>query len=56
MGIIWLSLELNLHYLIVEASHCRPDDHSGLIKKLEEQLDQVVALAQQYKQRYGPLN
>ena len=50
------SLTAELHYLILDASHCRIDDHLRSIKKLEEQLDQVIAVTQQYKKRYGPLH
>jgi len=32
------------------------DNHLEKIKKLVYQLDQVIALAQQYKKKYGPLD
>ena len=50
------TLTAELHYLISEASHCRLDDHLKKIKKLEEQLDKVIRIAQEYKQKFGPLN
>jgi hypothetical protein len=50
------TLTAELHYLIFEASHCRLDDHLKKIKKLEGQLDQVIKIAQEYKQKFGPLN
>ena len=50
------SISAELHYLIAEASKCRLDNHLEKIKKLEDQLDQVISLAQEYKKRYGPLN
>ena len=50
------TLTAELHYLILEGSHCRMDNHEEKIKKLETQLDQVIALAQQYKKKYGPLH
>jgi IMP dehydrogenase/GMP reductase len=49
------TLTAELHYLISEASHCRLDNHSEKIQKLEDQLDQVIGLAQQYKKKYGHL-
>jgi hypothetical protein len=49
------TLTAELHYLVFEASHCRLDDHPAQIKKLEGQLDQVIALAHEYKKKYGPL-
>jgi len=50
------TLTAELHYLIFEASHCRLDDHLKKIKKLEGQLDQVIRITQEYKQKFGPLN
>jgi hypothetical protein len=50
------TITAELHYLIGDGSHCRTDNHLEKIKKLEEQLDQVIAIAQQYKKRYGPLS
>jgi hypothetical protein len=49
------TLTAELHYLIAEASRCRLDSHAEKIKKLEAQLDQVIAIAQQYKKQFGPL-
>ncbi len=49
------TLTAELHYLILDASRCRTDNHVAKIKKLEGQLDQVIALARQYKEKYGPL-
>ena len=49
------TITAELHYLIVEASRCRLDNHLENIHKLENQLDQLIDLAQQYKKRYGPL-
>jgi hypothetical protein len=50
------TLTAELHYLIAEGSQCRLDNHLEQIKKLGSQLDQVIALAQQYKQKYGLLH
>ena len=50
------TLTAELHYLIAEGSHCRLDNHQEHIKKLEAQLDQVIALARQYKNKYGPID
>ena len=50
------SLTAELHYIISEASHCRMDNHLEKINKLEAQLDQVIAIAQQYKKKYGPFD
>jgi hypothetical protein len=49
------TLTAELHYIIIEASQCRLNNHLEKIKKLKSQLDQVIALAQAYKKRYGPL-
>jgi uncharacterized protein (DUF1778 family) len=48
------TLTAELHYLVVEAAKCRLE-HQEKFKILESQLDQVIALAQAYKKRYGPL-
>jgi uncharacterized protein (DUF1778 family) len=48
------TLTAEMHYLIVEAAKCRLE-HQDKIKKLENQLDQVIALAQAYKKKYGAL-
>jgi hypothetical protein len=49
------TITAELHYLIVEASRCRLE-HQKKIKKLEDQLDRVIAVAQGYKRKYGPLD
>jgi hypothetical protein len=48
------TLTAELHHLIIEAAQCRLE-HQDKIKKLENQMDQVIDLAQEYKKRYGPL-
>jgi hypothetical protein len=50
------SVTAELHYVIEEAAKCRLEKHSEQIEKLEYQLDRLIALAQEYKKRYGPLN
>jgi hypothetical protein len=48
------TIAAELHHLIIDGSRCRLDTHKEKIKKLEAQLDQVIALAREYKKRYGP--
>jgi hypothetical protein len=50
------TITAELHYLISEASQCRMEEHREHIEKLEAQLEQVIAIAQQYKKKFGPLN
>jgi hypothetical protein len=49
------TITAELHYLIMDGARCRLE-HEDKIKKLEYQLDQVIALTQEYKKRYGPLS
>ena len=47
------SISTELHYLISEASHCRTDKHLEMVMKLEDQVAQLIDLAQKYKKKYG---
>ncbi len=49
------SVTAELHYIIAEVSEYRVGKHIEQISKLEDQLDRVIALAQKYKEKYGPL-